>query len=376
MTDTNLLLQFCRESTDYVERKGLAYYWQAGDYKFHNKLLVSWFESHYNTWASYITPVAQVRLGLQNPQSELDFVYSFKGQKTRLLLSGGSDSVTILDRFVRAGVEITQPFVYFDDISGVNTDDVNEEQVTNALPLLAQYGLMPRTRLCSMDEEYYLRLYSDPWMRLRTPKGDRFYNFLIDHYDDILDPNDGYVNIVGSEKPTLVYLHGRWYATFVDSTLDSRAAIPNAVYWWLDHRNITEWVRGARAARDTLFGDRVNKNTTFKIFASSSSDPAQAETFNSVIGRSRLIRPVYLGKGFHGKYYSMREMRYMSKLLYAQHGELMIKYHATVSAALSVFPDFNYGEQVADSKFGFFIDIDSLEVYTQEQVMTERLTLS
>jgi hypothetical protein len=375
MINTNLLLDFCRESTEYVERNHLSYYWQAGDYKLHNKLLVSWFEKHYNTWASYITPLAQVKAGLKNPQSELDFVRSFAGKKTRLLLSGGTDSVTILDRFATAGVKIDQIFVYTDDIRGVNTDDVNEEQIVNAFPLLEKYGYTDRTRVYSFNDEYYQQLYSDPWVRLRKPHGaSRFYNFLVDYYDDsIIDSNDGYVNIVGAEKPTIVYLNGRWYATFFDNLLDSRVSIPNPIYWWLDYRNISTWVNGARAVRDTLFADRVNKDTVFKIFVCSPQDLETAEKFNDAIGRSKLIRPLNLGKGFHGKYYNMREMRYMSKLLYAQQAELLTKYYTTISTAMSVFPDIDSNEKAIESKFGFFIDLDSLEVYTQEQVMTERL---
>lgn len=368
-----LLLGFCRESTDYVESRGLAYYWQAGDYKFHNKLLANWFEQNYNTWASYITPIAQVRLGLQNPGSELDFVRSFAGKKTRLLLSGGSDSVTVLHRFRAAGVEITQPFVYMDNIDGVNTDDVNEEQLTNAIPLLEELGWMDRTWIQNLGTAYYNQLFDDPWMRMRRPKGARFHNFLIDLYDDIIDPNDGYVNIMGFEKPTVVYYRGRWYATFFDSSLCSRLSVPNPVYWWLDPRNITTWVEQARAARDQLFADRVNQDTVFKIFAPSTYNLESAETFNTAIGRAKLIRPVNLGKGFHGKYYNMREMRYMSKLIYAQHGELLIKYYQTISNALSVFPNIRPGEEPSDGKFGFFIDLDSLEVYTQEELLTERL---
>ena len=377
MTDTNLLLKFCRESTEYVERKCLSYYWQAGDYKFHNKLLVSWFENHYNTWASYITPVAQVKLGLQNPQNELDFVRSFANKKTRLLLSGGSDSVTILDRFEQAGVKITQPFVYMDTIQGVDTDDVNQEQIVNAFPLLEKYGYKDQIQIHNFDNNYYSLLYSDPWVKLRVPTGaSRFHNFLVDHYDNVIDPADGYLNIVGYEKPTVVYLHGRWYATFTDMALDTRVSIPNPIYWWLDYRNISTWVKEAKTARDLLFADRIKKDTVFKIFGSSSGNLDDYNQFNNAIGRSNLEQPINLGKGFHGRYYNMREMRYMSKLLFAQQAELLTKYYITVSNAMSLFPESSYNDQVVEGKFGFFIDIDSLDVYTQEQVMTERVMLS
>ncbi len=374
MTNKDLLLGFCRESTEYVERNRLEYYWQAGDYKFHNKLLASWFEKHYNTWATYVTPVARVKSGLQNPQSELDFVRSFSNKKTRLFLSGGCDSVTILNRFIEAGVEISQPFVYTDDIQGVNTDDVNEEQIVNAFPLLEKHGYKDRTWIHSFDNKYYLQLYNDPWMWFRVShSASRFCNFLGDYYDGVIDPNDGYNNIVGCEKPTIVYLNGRWYATFLDTTLDSRSSVPNPVYWWLDYRNITTWVNGARTARDELFAEKVTKDTVFKIFVSSPSNLSEAEKFNDAIGRSRLLKPVNLGKGFHGKYYNMREMRYLSKLIYAQQAELLIKYHISVNNVMSVFSDSLYKENIVDAKFGFFIDIDSLDVYTQEEVMTERL---
>jgi hypothetical protein len=136
-------------------------------------------------------------------------------------------------------------------------------------------------------------------------------------------------------------------------------------------------VSQAKAARDILFADYVTKDTVFKIFGPSSTNLEDYNQFNDVIGRSKLLQPVNLGKGFHGKYYNMREMRYMSKLIYAQQAELLAKYYTTVSTAMSVFPDLSYeNNHIVEGKFGFFIDIDSLDVYTQEELMTERLTLS
>jgi len=347
------------ESTQRVEQQRHPCYWSADGYKFDNKNLAVWYEKDTGSFTTFVdSQIDQLREQLTNTTIDMNRNYNreyleyLKTQysEVRLFFSGGADSVTILDTAVQNNISI-------DKLICLTCDDIelecNREIKLCAMPVAEKYNY----EIVSTSYNQHAEAYKDPLAFFRISGA------LTTQFRSALDVNPNFIHqdntvyIKGSDKPQMVRYNNRWYAVFIDSQMGGDYKHPNVKCFWLDPMNIKSYVKDALLYRQYLLENNLVKEGL--QFFKASQDPK----IGAVLGRSSVIN-ADAQHVKNQKYISSKAMQRTHDAIDANHYDLLINYYTAKKTFNSILPDYT-----DSGKFAWFIDIDTLDVFTQEQLI-------
>ena len=351
------------QSTKRVLEQRHPYYWTADGYRFDNKNLALWYEKEKGSFTTFVdSRIDVIREQLQTPidmdrNYNIDYLKYLKSvySEMHLFFSGGSDSVTILETAVANNIEI-------DRLICLTCDDIelecNREIRQCALPVIEKYrSNFGTSEIVSTTFEQHARAYKDPlaFFNISGAVTTQFRSALDINPNIVLQKDTVYIK--GSDKPQLIKYKDRWYAVFIDTQMAGDYKNPDVKFFWLDAHNIKSYVKDALLYRQYLLENNLVKQG-LQYFK-----PNQGEETGAVLGRSRVIN-ADAQHVKNQKYDSSKAMQRTHDAIDANQYDLLINYYTAKKTFYSILPDFNN-----PGKFAWFIDMDTLEVYTQGQLI-------
>jgi hypothetical protein len=361
----------------------IEYWWQVGDQKFNNKWkaelvaqknnLYSSFETDHET---YIKAIEQLNFN-DNEEYEIEYVKKLrkKYNHIRLYYTGGFDSHTILKYFLDNNILIDETTIVW---SGPKKNDktsfCDKEYLLSASAFLEKnkHHIKKITNLHN-DIERLEKFYKNPnwflecrggytYMRLHSANFEWF-----DEYN-----NSSQCNIVGKEKPRLLKLGKKWYATVIDNTLLDWMGMPNKLDFWLDPENIGSFIKDAR-----LFRNYIKKNETVKendFFSFEYKGEKFVESSLAINRRNvpdQITGKNSMSKAARGLWCNEKDKALLYELIDKNHILLVTNYFHSWHNLKSLFP-----KQVAHNsiqrhpvgKFPWFIDIDDMTYHPSKEL--------
>jgi hypothetical protein len=365
------------DSTKRVEEEKHTCYWTANGYKFDNKLLALWYENNTNNFVTFVdTQLEEIRNQLSDTSIDMNHDYNknyleylkANYDEVNLCFSGGADSLTILDTAVRNNI-VLDKLIYFacDDIELEN----NREFKHCALPIIEKYkGKYGSYEIATItwdehseeyaDEMYFFRRASSHTLPFNSAQFATHPSFKI---------KDNACYIKGLDKPQLIKYKERWYTVHQDTGSMGDWRYSNVKAFWLDAENIKSYVKDSLLYRQHLLeANRVDK-TNLQFFK-----PNQDKKINSILGRSTVLnydKQLFkntTGSGNHNLP-TTKGLQRMHDALSVGRMDLLVNYFTAMKKCNDLLPD--YVNKNIPGKFAWFIDIDSLEVFTQQELIPD-----
>ena len=401
------LLELVEKSDEHTRRMNAMLYWETPDGKrLSNVYVARWYERAFNCWVKFVaSPEAMkdYKTVLSNGDVNMDYNYSAdivhnlnqEYEHVALLYSGGYDSQRIFMDHIENGLDIDETVMHF----YTDTEDfLNEEFRENAFPSLHKYkDRIGKQTFLYPHENDVLNHFSDPWAFFKRPSTgcimenvgfyciESFYNGAdpydtpVPHnYTKKLDMNPRGCYIMGKDKPQLVYYKQRWYVTCIDQIIGDRGGLQNTVYWWMHPQNIKSLVKESRQYRqfilDYEYGidqpqynkfnlqdpklDVLGTLAFFKFYAQ--------DEYNYIIGRPKIF-------GADCKLDKIKKLELQrSTIINADRWDIICYYARCMETFFDIFPECRlegFENFTNQGKFAWFIDIDSLEIYTQQELI-------
>jgi len=363
-------------STKRVEEGNYRVYFTADGYKFDNRNLALYYESTTKHFVTYVdSQFDLIRDQLSNTSIDMSKDYNKEYleylksnyDEVHLFFSGGSDSLTILETAINNNIVI-------DNIICQTCDDVNlecnREIKQCALPVLEKYKgkfgsyeIVP-TSFDDLANRYSsdLSFFTEPMPGLVPFRAD-----LDNHPSYKLKTNACYIK--GADKPQIVRHGKKWYAVLIDVQTAGDWHDPNIKCFWLDQMNIKSYVKDALLYREYLLSaDRVNQDGL--QFFKPNIDPI----FSDVLGRSKVHN--------HDMQFANKEIvnnkhvERISDVLRNHRLDILVNYFTAMKKFTELVPEYGHNDgfqalNYSMGKFAWFIDIDSLEVFTQQQLIPD-----
>lgn len=369
------LFELAKKSTETVEKENWKYYYQVDDYKFNNVFLANWFEKETHSWAAFVAqPFTKIQDKLNNEifnfnvDYDVEYLKKLRKEHDRVILafSGGADSLTVLKKAIDNDI-------FIDELISFATGDElyseeNKEICENAIPIAEKYkGKYGKFTIKRKTLDDYLDFYKDPLNIFTQPECGSVYPVYRRMWNNHGDFN-GKV-IIGPEKPQLVYYNQKWYTALADTAFNGHYALDkNALYFNIEPDNIFSLIKDSILYRDYLLeNELVNSTKKLQFFKPSTRKE------NTILQRENSLKQQY-SKHFsleldvwnHKDHYALTETIKKQKL------ELLCNYYNSIHKLVSVYPDYNFKDRnFSPVKFGWFIDIDNLEAYTQQQLIPD-----
>ena len=143
----------------------------------------------------------------------------------KLFYSGGHDSHTVLNTFLKNNIHIDEIIVYRFAANNKFDSTLGDYEILDyTLPYLKsiQNTLLSKTKITVYDYgyEYYDKYLSEKWFYTKN-------NFTVRHNYIPRIRGKNFCNIFCSNDPELVYENGRWYADFWDSDIEELVGFSN-----------------------------------------------------------------------------------------------------------------------------------------------------
>jgi hypothetical protein len=347
------------QSTKRVEEQNNPYYWTADGYRFDNKNLALWYEKDTGHFTTFVDSQLDVIRGHLSTAIDMDRNYNrdylqyLKStySEVHLFFSGGADSVTILDTAVQNNIEL-------DKLICLTCDDLslecNREIRLCAMPVAEKHNY----EIVSTSYDQHAEAYRDPlaFFRISGAVTTQFRSALDVNPNIVYQPNVVYVK--GSDKPQMLKYKDQWYAVFIDSQMGGDYKNPNVKCFWLDAFNIKSYVKDALLYREYLQNNDLVK-PGLQFFK-----PSQDPKIGIVLGRSKVVNDD-AQHAKNEKYVSSKAVQRVHDAIDQNHYDLLINYYTAKKTFNSILPDFD----TDSGKFAWLIDMDTLEVYTQKQLI-------
>ena len=367
------------DSTKRVEEEKHTCYWAADGYKFDNKNLALWYESTTNSFVTYVdSQIDLIRDQLSNTSIDMSKDYNKEYleylksnyDKIHLFFSGGADSLTILETAIKNNIIL-------DNLICQTCDDVNllcnREIKQCALPVLEKYkGKFGSYEIKPTSWDDHASRYSNELsfftlpattiVPLRScPDGETSYNL-----------KEDVCYLKGTDKPQVVRYNKKWYAVLLDNQSSVNKKNPNVKAFWLDAMNIKSYIKDALLYREYLLSaDRVNQ-TGLQFFK-----PNQDPNVGNVLDRSKVHNhDMQLLKGLpNTKYHSSKNVQRINDAINNSRMDVLVNYFTAMKKFSELVPKYGHNDGFkslkSTGKFAWFIDIDSLEVFTQQQLIPD-----
>jgi hypothetical protein len=178
------------------------------------------------------------------------------------------------------------------------------------------------------------------------------------------DPIDG-IRIFGPEKPQLIYYKNRWYTFLLDTMLNGFYAVDkNSIFFNLEPDNIFSLIKDSIIYRNHLIDKNINLEKKLNFFSIKSQE-------SKIIGRESKIKKQYDKIHKTGlSIWNYKDHYALCETIKQQNLVLLKDYYKSIDVLLNLYPNYNYqSRNFSPMKFAWFIDIDSLEMYTQEELI-------
>ena len=369
------LLDLIKKSSESVEKRNPFVYYEVDGYKIDNTHLAKWYEKEFGTTAKFVyRDFSDLKKQLQTTKIDLEHDYNSDFLKflrsnydhVHLLFSGGADSLTILEK------------AYFDQIKLDETitlviEDIelpcNREYKNLALPKLEKYKqTISKTTILEYSFDSVADYFKDPYTFFSITTDPIIpVNFSIAVRDALKNYNniENSCLIKGSDKPTLMFYNSKWYSVLVDASLDGDQMIPNIIYFWLDIKNIKSLLKDSICYKNYIVDNNLHKKTDetqfFKVGKSSLE--------NSIINRSCVDDWETQFEKDNNKKNSKLKKRIIDAVN-GNHNKLLANYYTACNTFYKIFPDaltLEGQNQYNTGKFAWIIDLETFDVYTQEE---------
>lgn len=367
------LIELAEASTEFVEANGLNYFWVCDDYKFNNIHLMRWYETAFGKWANAVDmQLPIIRETLQDKTIDMNKNYDLEYLKylrstfdhIQLLFSGGYDSVHILTESVSNGIEIDEVLML---AVGDLEDDANQELRYNAIPMVEKHkNKIGKITTVHVRHNLLAELFRDPYTFFTLSTANmmpiwpgRFWlgSHLYRKYDN------GHV-IRGAEKPLLLCYDKKWYAGGLDTLFGADIGIPNMVNFWNNGKNIKSLIQDARRLRD--YYDCEGKIDCNKVFPIKHNH----ELNTQVLKRHSILNPdKQMNKNNARTGWDDKTVACLKDMVDRRSLHTLANYFTCLKTFHEVFPDTQLAEYNSRGKFAWLIDIDSLEVFKQDELL-------
>ena len=279
----------------------------------------------------------------------------------RLFYSGGSDSHNILTKFVDNNIFLDEIVVMTRNLYNNKTlQSCDQEILEQAIPYLQtltskQVGAIV---FKNYDAGYMKKLYEDPRWMFSVPGGDVGFRIMQLFEYMQADNNKADCQIVGKEKPLLLQYNDKWYATITDGTLIDTASLHNVCMFYLMPENIKSFVVKARSMRANLSDPILAPDQKFKFYKD-----AITSDYTKNIGK-------YANNG--KSLLNIKDRRALSEAAMYGDVEVITKWLRSIEELKQEFPELVDGydlQRYPAGKFPFFLDIDSLEIFSQHELI-------
>lgn len=331
---------------------------------FDNYWNVKKFEQDNNVFVPFVTDYSLYKQALQdrlvdlNRNYDLEYLQHLRKTKSyiRLYYSGGLDS----DAILKIAIDHS---IFIDEIVVVTRNLYNKDQlqscdieiIDQVVPVLKKLTTdqVGKITFKNFDAEFMRNLYQDPKWMFNIPGGD--IGFRITQFD-IRDLFLSDCQIVGLEKPSIVYYKNRWFATVLDIPLVSRAFLSEVCLFYMMPDNIKSFVAKAIHFKNQIIasGETFNKNFHF---------------FSSLMYYDLELNP---GKYKDGKFLNKKDHNALQEVIVEEDFDLLNKWHQSIAYLGSVFPDIknkNSYYKCPTGKFLWFIDLETLEMFSQHELI-------
>ena len=367
------------ESTKRVEEEKHTCYWTADGYKFDNRNLALWYESTTNSFVTYVdSQIDLIRDQLSNTSIDMSKDYNKEYleylksnyDKIHLFFSGGADSLTILETALKNNIIL-------DNLICQICDDVNLEcnrEIKHcALPVLEKYkGKFGSYEIVSTSFDDHASRYLDELSFFTLPAVSRTPLRSCPDRETPYKLQENICYLIGRDKPQIVRRNKKWYAVLIDVQSSVNKKNPNVKAFWLDAMNIKSYIKDALLYREYLLSaDRINQ-TGLQFFK-----PSQDPNVGDILNRSKVHNyDMQLLKGLtNPKRYMLKALQRVNDALSAGRMDVLVNYFTAMKKFSELVPEHGHtdGFQSLQStgKFAWFIDMDSLEVFTQQQLIPD-----
>ena len=373
------LLDLCRSSHQRVETQNPFCYWHVDDFKLDNKHLVMWYEKEFGKSAKFVyRDYEKIKNSLANTTIDLDHDYHLEflkrlraeNKSLKLMYSGGTDSATVLDMAHRNGIIVDETITLV--IQDINLPS-NIEQKRIVVPSMGLYSsVVGKASHVVYTYEDIEKHFENPYAFFSGPCDAVIpvgfpaakYTALKDYYNQ----TDTCI-ISGIDKPEILIYKGRWYATCIDGAVAwGDQSIPNLVPFYMDSRNIKGYLKDC-----ILFRDHLEKNNKIKDRNLQFFQPDQSVEHTEILRRVSITG--HEEQLTEGKFSTNNEKTLLRFKECFGHNKFttLINYFKAMETFFEVFPETKTAQGLDqyhnNGKFAWFIDLDSLQTYTQEELI-------
>jgi hypothetical protein len=292
---------------------------------------------------------------------DLDYLQFLRNTKSyiRLYYSGGSDSHHILTTAIENKIFIDEVVVVTRNLYNKKILQPCDKEITElAIPVLNKLtsDQVGKIVFKNYDAEYMRNLYQSPDWMFNVPSGEiglrmiRFYD-VEDQACSVAD-----CQIFGSEKPSLVYYKNHWYATVIDNQLISKTVVPHACLFYIMSENIKSYLVNAIKFKNQILNSGTSIKKNFHFFPVSTYYNFETQ----------------LGKHQGNEFLNKKDQYAIQEIIEQEDFDLLYKWNNSLEYLISIFPDIknqNSYHRGPVGKFLWFIDLDTLEIFSQQELI-------
>ena len=318
----------------------------------------------------------------------------------RLHYSGGSDSHTIFQKCLDNDIFIDEINILCHGIYTKNTlmdmTDLRDVVVKNcAYPFaLKNKDSVGKIEVVShtVDDVYngfydLYKKYKSQWLYEVSDndislvyhlKGKKFIhqNFVNDNFCDC--------QVSGKEKPNLVYYNGSWYATVLDNTLNEHLQYHDITFFYVSPFNLKSYLQSCYLFREYIYSDmQFNKSNNLQFFTATKYEHmSQYKDLNTILKKilrradielPHVVPNQWYGKITHHNQINPKLKHEIQTLINFDMIELVADFFSSITELKKYHPNLicreNQFTNCLPAKFAWFIDIDTLQIYSQEELL-------
>jgi hypothetical protein len=209
-------------------------------------------------------------------------------------------------------------------------------------------------------------------------KGKKFIhqNFVNDSFCDC--------QITGKEKPNLVYYNGSWYATVLDNTLNEYLQYHDITFFYVSPFNLKSYLQSCYLYRGYIYNAKeFDKSKNLQFFTGNkyeyrSQDNDLNMILNKILRRANIELPHIASNHWAGKIKNHNQIHPKLKheietLINFNMIELVADFFSSITELKKYHPDLickdNQFSNRLPAKFAWFIDIDTMQIYSQKELI-------